>query len=591
MTVVWLRDKLLSSKTDEDEIFHVRGELNLFTEEWKTRQAATGPSDSKAVKLSSHQEKQRTTWELSQDEIQKRRYLAVQQARAIRQTVDPVDYEWSATDSDSEETDVSFSYHCAKELCKMSKEELLVAVDRYQALCDDDEKDAAAAASAGQKDKKEEEMELEDLRRAALGRLLDLSAEHLELMMEKDKMKARLDAIHAAEGVSEDRDEKQREKGVNRAETSEGEEDALMPRGARVAQAPPHPHYRQFVPPPSAGVDDAGEDEHAGEHLIRMLMQRAQEGEQGSMEMMPLDHSGMPPFGEEELAHFLMGMRGGNRRLGHDDDDDDWQDDDWQDDDDDDDWMQMDEENYPAERRRHWRHRWGVGEGDANDDEWEDEDEEDGVGREESSEDDEANYLFEAELMENLEALAAEYGVSAEMVATIEQESEEKKKKAKEEKRTRRAQEKEMQQQSNHHNITEEMVAAMMAAARGSSKAPHQPLRKEKKRRPVNGRTTLVEEVRDDENNDDDDEEPSRDALNRRKKNSKNHTTRNSSDDEEWEDAEDEDENEDEEWEDEGEMEEEEEGYPGEAVKGGEQPSKPGPGQQWWKELLDDERK
>lgn len=557
-TMYWMYNKVNFSKKDEEDLFRVQGDLTLFTSEWKSRQATRGAVGLAVSRHSSHSNPQgqgQTALSVPHDEMRERRYQAVQQARAIRQTVDPVDYEWSATDSDSDETDVSFSYHCAKELCKLSKEELLAAVERYHALCEGGDKASPGA------DLVEEDVQVEDPRRAALARLLDLSAEHLELMIEKDKMKARLEALYAAQGRKAD-DETEKHESAKNTTRRPGGVGEPVPKAAR-----PNTNYRQFVPPPHS--DRADDGEGAAEELMRMLMQHGQAGDAATrMETTELDHTGMPPFGEEELAKFLMGMSGdrGGMRNEHDWYDDEDDDDGWYDDDDDEDWMLMDEggDAGGAVARRQWRHRVDADEM-LDDEDWEDAEEDEEGGGAALSSDDESEFLFEMELMDNLEALAEEYGVSPDVVKAVEEQSEEKKIKAREEKRARRAQEKEMKKNTNPQsaNITQDVIAAMMAAASSNAQ---QSRRRGGGGLPVNGRRALVEEVSDDVVE----------------------ANMGNNDDEEWADVTDA-EDDDEEWEDEGEV-ENPQGISrpaGDMVEEG-QPSNPG--QRWWKELMDEEK-
>lgn len=120
-----------------------------------------------------------------------RRQSILHLARAVRQEVEPVTYDWSASESGSADTDVAFSFYCAKELLSESKAELIAAFEAYNGT------GAATANTAAT----EEEEEGQRRTNESLVVLLDAIANHMDLKIEAESLRVRLQALQEGGGV------------------------------------------------------------------------------------------------------------------------------------------------------------------------------------------------------------------------------------------------------------------------------------------------------------------------------------------------------------------------------------------------------
>lgn len=175
------------------------GELKLFSSSWQDRQ---GPSpdgatwmkeggatiNSKGMRMRNENSSIDSSSSLAaQIEM---RTVVIQKARAIRNAVDPVNYEWDTdTDSSSDTTDVSATYRCAKVAVRSTKEELMMAASQYQEVCEAEDDDVATMTDEG-------------ARRESLVALLEAVVEYCEFANERDKLKERMSAegLHFSSG-------------------------------------------------------------------------------------------------------------------------------------------------------------------------------------------------------------------------------------------------------------------------------------------------------------------------------------------------------------------------------------------------------
>eukprot|EP00796_Vickermania_ingenoplastis_P000827 gene827-465_t len=441
-----------------DDLFETRGEMRLFKDgergeirgaETTRRQGVVAPSSDQPQRMEMGpemlQELLRSVFDSNQGEratpnkkeaIERRRQ-AVDQARAIRQKIEPVEYEWSATDSDSDETDVSFSYHCARDIARESRNDVLMALQRHQVATQEEDREAM---------------------RETLVRLLDLIAQHFELLNEKDKLRERLNALHALgirgqhrADINDDDEEDEEERVVELVEEGESSElmaamgnitTAVKPRTMRTAAGPtrgqhgmgggvlpPAGNYQEILSQffsMAQGHDNQGQPSAAS---MTRAVQALMMGERGAQKEEEDEDAWLGGEGYGDDQRGLSGGRGmvgrewGNIE-GHNDEED-----------------AVDEDDFYGEglsRDMLLRRMMQLDDDDDDDDPdrfllGEEDDFEDV-----SDSDDEEALVMEHEIFRQLEKLAELYEVSAAEVTRLAEESDKAKQRAKEEKKAKK---------------------------------------------------------------------------------------------------------------------------------------------------------
>lgn len=222
---------------NEEDLFHVDGELKLFSSNLKKHPTYASPKGTKApggglhghpttgrALSRAHEEDHESFYPLASTSssdlptlhslppiarhADPRLSFGAQQARAIRQVVAPIEYKFDPdssssssrssslgleVDARSHHSDHEIMYHCAKLLVKEAKENLLTAMVKWEA-----EKSALQKRLVRNKRSlfRNHKSTKKNPQQNALAHFLDLAAEYLELVHEKRKIKARRDRYH-----------------------------------------------------------------------------------------------------------------------------------------------------------------------------------------------------------------------------------------------------------------------------------------------------------------------------------------------------------------------------------------------------------